>query len=219
MNNRPDFRYLIKYGKEPAVRFISHLDLIRTWERILRRADLPLAYTEGYNPRVKLSFGQPLSLGFTSQAEYLELYLKQLLPTRRLYEKLAAAGLAALPILEVATLPAHWPSIMAATRKNTYQVGLTGEATTPAQVRSIQQRLTEFLDSPRLVVQRQRKLGPQEIDLRPYLESLELISEPEPYLLMTLLIKDTSINPRDVLKLMPELKHGQVCRVSQQLAK
>lgn len=218
MSGRPDFRYLIKYGKDRDLRFISHLDLLRTWERLLRRADLPLAYTEGYNPRVKMSFGQPLPLGFVSQAEYLELYLKQLLPTSRLFDRLAAATLPSLPVLEVTAWPAHWPSIMAAAKQLTYRVELAGPVA-PAELQQIEQRLRQLLDSRTLIIRRTRKQGVQEIDLRPYLASLSVEVDPTPALHMSFLVRDKSVSPREVLPLLPEIKAGQVCRLEQVLRK
>lgn len=218
MSGRPDFRYLIKYGKGRDLRFISHLDLLRTWERSLRRADLPLAYTEGYNPRVKMSFGQPLPLGFVSQAEYLELYLKQLLPTSRLFERLAAASLPSLPILEVTAWPIHWPSIMAAAKQLTYRVELAGPVS-PDSRRQVEERLRRLLDSRTLVIQRTRKKGVQEIDLRPYLAALTAEWEPAPILIMSFLVRDKSVSPREVLTLLPEIRTGEVCRLEQLLQK
>ena len=65
-------RVRLCFTKGPGVRFISHLDLMRTFERALRRAALPLALTQGYHPRPKLTFASALALGATSEAEYLD---------------------------------------------------------------------------------------------------------------------------------------------------
>ncbi len=68
-------RWRIKYGKGPELRFISHLDLMRLWQRAVRRTGLPVAYSQGYTPHQKISFGPPLPLGMTSRGEYLDLQL------------------------------------------------------------------------------------------------------------------------------------------------
>jgi radical SAM-linked protein len=70
-------RFRIKYGKGPELRFISHLDLMRLWQRAVRRAGLPVAYSQGFTPHQKMSFGPPLPLGMTSRGEYLDLQLEK----------------------------------------------------------------------------------------------------------------------------------------------
>jgi radical SAM-linked protein len=69
-------RYRITFSKTEAMRFTSHLDLHRTLERTMRRANLPLAYSQGFTPRPKLSLASALPLGYTSQAEVADFWLK-----------------------------------------------------------------------------------------------------------------------------------------------
>ncbi len=65
--------FRVQYEKRDPVRFISHLDLIRVFDRALRRAGLPVAFSEGFSKHPKLAFGPPLALGMTSSAEYLDI--------------------------------------------------------------------------------------------------------------------------------------------------
>lgn len=69
------FRYRLKYSKGEELRFISHLDLMRAFIRAINRSQIPISYSEGYHPHPKLAFGPPLPLGYTSQAEYLDMEL------------------------------------------------------------------------------------------------------------------------------------------------
>jgi len=64
-------KLLIKYTKEDRLKFISHLELIRVIERALRRGNIPLKFSEGFNPHPKISFAAPLSVGVSSQGEYM----------------------------------------------------------------------------------------------------------------------------------------------------
>ena len=66
-------RIRIRYTKEDRVRFVSARDLTSVWERALRRADLPIAYSEGFNPHAKVSFPDALPVGYASTGEYAEL--------------------------------------------------------------------------------------------------------------------------------------------------
>ncbi len=68
-------RVRLKWSKSEEVRFTSHLDVGRTFERAIRRSGIPIAYTEGFHPHQKVAFGPPLPLGFISAAEYLDVQL------------------------------------------------------------------------------------------------------------------------------------------------
>lgn len=71
----PQQRFRVRFRKGERVRYISHLDVLRAWERSLRRAELPLAYSQGFTPHPKLAFASPLPLGFVSDAEVMDVTL------------------------------------------------------------------------------------------------------------------------------------------------
>jgi radical SAM-linked protein len=73
----PVERVRVRFSKLGKVRFTSHRDVARIWERALRRAELPVAYTEGFSPRPKLSFGLALSTGHESLGEYVDVAFPQ----------------------------------------------------------------------------------------------------------------------------------------------
>ncbi|MGL5085822.1 MAG: TIGR03936 family radical SAM-associated protein, partial [Clostridium sp.] len=70
-------RYVIKYTKGAGIKFISHLDLMRTIQRIIRRTDIPMKYSKGFNPHMALSIAQPLSVGVYSDGEYMDIVLAE----------------------------------------------------------------------------------------------------------------------------------------------
>ena len=69
-------RYLIKFSKGEGIKFISHLDLMRTIQRIIRRSGVPIEYSKGFNPHMALSLAQPLSVGVYSD-EYMDIVLTE----------------------------------------------------------------------------------------------------------------------------------------------
>ena len=73
-------RYRVEYEKEGLARFTSHLDLVRIFDRAIRVAKVPIAYTQGFNRHAKIAYGPPLTLGATSRAEYFDLDLAQACP-------------------------------------------------------------------------------------------------------------------------------------------
>jgi radical SAM-linked protein len=105
------FRYRVKHKKMAPFHLISQLDLSRLWSRAFRRAGLPVAYSQGFNPRPLLSFGPALPLGVESRAEYWDLSLEQNLFPQELLKVLNREVFPELQIEEVNLLPPSSPSI------------------------------------------------------------------------------------------------------------
>jgi len=107
-------RLRFRFAKQGALRYVGHLDLATTWERILRRAGLPLEYTRGFNPRPRLQFAAALPVGLTSEAELLDVWLTErvpLEPVSALIERLTATSPAGLRTLRVAEVPIKAPAL------------------------------------------------------------------------------------------------------------
>ena len=75
----------IKFKKYGALRFIGHLDVMRYFQKVMRRAQIPIAFTGGYSPHMIMSFASPLGIGLTSEGEFLTLNLQSQLKVKRLY--------------------------------------------------------------------------------------------------------------------------------------
>src|SRR5690606_21676527 len=113
----PVERIRIRFSKLGKVRFTSHRDVARIWERALRRADLPIAYTEGFAPRPKLSFGLALSTGHESLGEYVDVAFPEgevPVDLERLPELLSPALPAGIEVQTVQALQAGAPSLQQA---------------------------------------------------------------------------------------------------------
>ncbi len=85
------YKYRAQLTKGDEIRYISHLDYAGVMERAIRRAKLPAAYSEGFNPHLKMSFASPLSLGVTSDAEYMDFELTKPLCQPEVFDKLSQA--------------------------------------------------------------------------------------------------------------------------------
>jgi radical SAM-linked protein len=70
-------RLFVRYAREERVKYISHLDLMRTFQRALRRAHIPVAYSTGFNPHPRLAFASALAVGVTSSDEYMDTILEE----------------------------------------------------------------------------------------------------------------------------------------------
>lgn len=90
------FLLRIKYVKRPPLSFLSHLETVRSIERIIRRAKLPFALSEGFNPHMKIAFGAALPVGSASRGEYVDLRLKSYIAPSTALAALQAQSVSAL---------------------------------------------------------------------------------------------------------------------------
>lgn len=115
--------YRIRLSKEEPLRFISHLDFTRAVIRALHRAEIPLKYSQGFNPRPRVSFGPPLPLGLTSRAEYADVHLQKPMRQSLFCFKLQEALPPDMRLLEAyLAFPSRQGSIMESIAELQYQV-------------------------------------------------------------------------------------------------
>lgn len=94
-------KYRIKYERNDDARFISHLDLMRTMNRALKRSGAPLEYTKGFNPHTIMTVALPLSVGITSECEYLDITFSDRVDTASLRDKLNGVMPSGIKVLEI----------------------------------------------------------------------------------------------------------------------
>ncbi|MEW8993511.1 TIGR03936 family radical SAM-associated protein [Clostridium sp.] len=97
-------RYLIKYTKESEIKFLSHLDLMRTIQRVIRRAKLPIEYSKGFNPHMSISIAQPLSVGVHSIGEYLDAVFTEAVDEKEILKALNENTVGGVKFLSVTTV-------------------------------------------------------------------------------------------------------------------
>lgn len=161
-------RAMIRFGKQPRLRFISHLDLQRFFQRALNRTGLPIAWTQGFNPHPILSFGSALALGWTSEYEILDVKLSAPMGRRRTEDAMRAALPVDLPVLEVRMVDDRHPAPMSMVRASDYEITLSGE-TAAATLDAAE----EFLRRESVMAVRKTKSGEHEVDIRPMALLLE----------------------------------------------
>jgi len=94
-------RYLIKYSKESEIKFVAHLDLMRTIQKVIKRAELPIEYSKGFNPHMAVSIAQPLSVGAHSSGEYMDVVLADELEENYIMVKMNKNAPRGIKILDV----------------------------------------------------------------------------------------------------------------------
>ena len=161
-------RAMIRFGKKARLRFISHLDIQRFFQRALNRTGLPIAFSQGFNPHPILSFGSALALGWTSDYEIIDVKLAVPMGRKRTEEAMRAALPEDLPVLEVRLVDDKHPAPMAQVRAADYDIALWGE-TAQATLDVVE----TFLASESVMAMRKTKSGEKEVDVRPLAYSIE----------------------------------------------
>lgn len=150
----------MEYEKGPGIRYISHLDMVRLWERLFRRSGLPLVLTQGFNPHPKISLGTVLPVGLWGKREYLDVELTLSGDgdvVRASLEEAAPPGIKVGRLKEIA---AGTPSLMSAVNASAYRFAFPPEM--EKQVREVLVRLQQ---SPEILVKGKKNEGAN--DIRP----------------------------------------------------
>ncbi|MFN8019042.1 MAG: TIGR03936 family radical SAM-associated protein [Acidimicrobiales bacterium] len=210
----------MRFTKLGKVRWTSHRDLARIWERVIRRAGLPIAYSQGFSPHPKLHFGLALSTGHESLAEYLDLDLDDAAPNLPGPADLLALPARLSPLLPVgvdvtavAVIPTSTPSLQQAVDSCEWEIEI--RSATPADVSAAVARL---LGATELVVTRERKGKAVNDDIRPYVLDLTVLGPTEHG---TMVHAHLATQPRGlragelIAALDPGWEEGQVRRTTQ----
>lgn len=168
--SRPAQRLRLTFSKDGPARFISHLDLARALERALNRAALPVAYSQGFNRRPRLSLAAALPLGYTSVAEVADVWLTEPVEPEVFQARLMARMAPGIAVLNVIEAPLAAPSLQQQLAESVYDVGLPAGV----DVEALRQAAADLLAAGTLVRRRHRPKDnrPQTFDLRPLLLDL-----------------------------------------------
>jgi radical SAM-linked protein len=158
----------IRFRKSGDLRLVSHHDLMRCFERMLRRADLPYHTTQGFNPKPRLVFALSLALGVIGCQEVVELELDAELPTDEIHARLSQQAPAGLEILDVRRID---PKAGAQVRSVRYRVALVAD-----RLAGLDRRAADLLASPECWIERTRPQT-RRFDLRPYLRGLSVLPD------------------------------------------
>ena len=163
----PPRQYIrILYAKGEAVKFISHHDEFRLWERALRRADLPLLYKQGFNPQPHMQFAAPLGVGITGAREPLDIVLASPLPVEEVTARLRAKLPPGVSLVDVRELPGKPTALQNLIIGADYAIVLYAE---PGEIdgAGLQARIDRLLATDEIWRVRERKGKPYAYNLRP----------------------------------------------------
>ena len=216
---RPRLR--IRFSKVGKIRWTSHRDLARMWERAFRRVDLPLAYSEGFSPRPRVSFGLALPTGHESVAEFLDVELTSMdgIELAGLPGRLSTALPVGIEATALAPLAPGSPSLQEDVASCSWRwTAAPAEGAQPVGVEEIRARVARVLAAPTAVVTRTRKGAEVVEDIRPGILALEVLEDSDDGVVLTaeLAAVPRAVRPADVLAALgPGLEERHVRRTNQ----
>ncbi len=166
------YRLRIRFKRGPEIKFISHLDIIRLWQRAFRRAGIPLAYSEGFNPHTRISLAAPLALGVTSEAELMDIFTTKGVSPHVFKDSVSRQLPPGMEILQVYLIATTLPSLQSRIRNAEYRV----EVETGKDEKEVEAVLASLLSKEHLPWQHQRDTGIRSYDLRALIDDLWLTS-------------------------------------------
>lgn len=160
-------RIRITFAKQGALRYTGHLDLHKLWERAARRAELPLAYSQGFHPQPKINIASALPLGFSSRCEVIDMRLEHEIPLEGLREKLQETLPTGIQVSSIETVDDKSPALQTQVASAEYEVTLT-EAFNGSE---LSRRIASLMEAESIIRERRGKT----YDLRPLIEELRVL--------------------------------------------
>lgn len=192
-------RYRIEFSKLKEARFVSHLDTMKTMERALRRANIPIAFSEGFNPHPKMSFGSALAVGVTSAKEYLDIELSQDWEPEQFFEALKQSLPSGYKVTRVIRVDPRSPALMSIINRADYLV--EAYLNSPVEPELISALVRDFQAQPEIRVLKNTKKGKKEVDIRPGIFEISGAVQDDQLILRMLLQSGSegNVRPEDVL--------------------
>ncbi len=162
-------RFRVKYEVKGHLSFLSHLEMMRLWQRALLRSQLPIAWTLGFNPRPKLSLGPAKGVGIEGLGEYIDIDFKTYLKGNKVLEELNSVLPGEVRVLKVRELPEGTKLLEAVINEAEYRAIFPLD-----EASALKEKATAFMAEEHHTYVRHSPKGDKEIDLRSYVQSMEV---------------------------------------------
>lgn len=161
-------RIRLTYSKDNTLKFISHLELIRAIEKAVRRADIPVAFSQGYNPHMKIDFGIPLQMGVLSDCELMDIYMERWMNPEKVVELLNEALPPGIKVSAYKVLGQGDASIQSAVKAARYRIEFNTDNAKAGPI------INDILASKEICITRKTKSGEKRVDIRPLILDIKL---------------------------------------------
>ena len=168
-------RYSIKFKKGPDIKFVAHLDLMRSIQRTFKRAALPVEYSNGFNPHMRLSIAQPLSVGMHSTGEYLDIEFGEEVNVEEIQRRFNESSTESIKLLKVALIKGPYdkdgkkiPQSMSAIDAASYEIRIKY-----TDVNGLEEKLLELSGQEEWNIIKKTKSGEKDTNIRPMVKEFK----------------------------------------------
>ena len=158
----------IRFSKQGQIKFIGHLDMVRYFQKVMRRAEVDVAYTEGFSPHQKMSFAAPLSVGVTSRGEYFDLEVNSTGTSLEMLERINNENVEGVEVLSYKLLPEDAKNAMSIVAGADYIVYTKDYS---------KEGITAFMAQNEINVLKKTKKSEKIVDIRPLIFEMDLCDE------------------------------------------
>lgn len=163
-------RIRCKFTKLGYVKFVGHLDTVRMFQRAIRVARIPIAYSQGFNPHAKVYFAMPLSVGVGSTGEYIDIITSEDVDVQKVKEDLNKILPEGIRILEASAIEDGTPSLMSLVTTADYKIVFEKSQLTEEDIVGAKEKI----NSETLVVLKKGKKKTSEVDIKPLIKDFKL---------------------------------------------
>ena len=168
----------IKFAKEGAMKFVGHLDIMRYFQKVMRRADVDIRYSEGFSPHQIMSFAAPLGVGLESRGEYVDIEVSATDSSKEMLRRINDIMVEGMEALSYKLLPDTAANAMSIVAAADYTVRFR-ESYEPEDWAGFLTGLEKFVGQEHILILKKTKKGEKETDIRPMIHSLCVETEPE----------------------------------------
>lgn len=165
----------IKFAKRGVMRYVGHLDMMRYFQKAMRRAQIPIKYSEGFNPHQLMSFASPLGVGLTSEGEYMDIELKEYISPEEAVNALNQTMTEGMEILSFRYLPDHCENAMASVCAASYELFYKKPEQCRLSVSQLREAVWKFYgEASEILIIKKTKKGERSLDLKPLIYRFEV---------------------------------------------
>lgn len=178
----------MKFIKTGPVKFVGHLDILRFFQKAVRRSGLDVEYSQGFSPHQIMSFASPLGVGLTSEGEYLDVSFHSLPDKQTVLNELNAAMNEFIRVTDMVVLKQNAKNAMSCVAAADYLIALRDNYDFPEN-EEFRRKFTEFINQESITILKKSKKSEKETDIKPYILSFafaegqtangELVFKPE----------------------------------------
>jgi radical SAM-linked protein len=166
----------IKFKREPDIRYISHLDMQRMVQRVLRRGGIPMKYSEGFNPHPKLAFAMAMGVGLTSDCEYVDVELAEKIEPEILLETVNKSAPRGFIALKAIVTEEKLPSLTSLIEESVYEISCLLNNIDRAE--KLKKQVKSILDSESMIYRKRNKKGKwSDKEIRPMIKEIFVDAE------------------------------------------